>query len=94
MSTVDVFVSDIFILIYVSDHHTHTHTVCLLLAACMGYNLLSFPPAINLNKSLQIPRLTLPFCVSACALQSRSMKTKQPTCLFVGTLGARQPSPF
>ncbi len=44
--------------------------------ACMlrVHNLLSFPPAINLNKSLQIPLLTLPFCVSACVLQNHNIR--------------------
>lgn len=56
------------------DPCVSTNPLCVLLAACMCYNLLSFPPAINLNKSLQIPLLTLPFCVSACVLQNHSMR--------------------
>ena len=47
--------------------------VCLLRV----HNLLSFPPAINLNKSLQIPILTLPVCVSACVLQKSQQKGKR-----------------
>lgn len=56
--------------------------MCALLAACIGYNLLSFPPAINLNKSLQIPLLTLPFGVSACVLQNHSMSENSQHVFF------------
>lgn len=50
--------------------HRALYVLCLLRV----HNLLSFPPAINLNKSLQIPLLTLPFCVSACVLQNHNIR--------------------
>lgn len=48
----------------------------------------SFSPAINLNKSLQIPLLTLPFCVSAWVLQNRQHEGSRD--LFVGPLTANE----
>lgn len=58
----------------IRDRPLCEHQLFYVLCLLRVHNLLSFPPAINLNKSPQIPLLTLPFCASACVLQNHSIR--------------------
>ena len=66
------------------EHCPPLHALCLLRV----HNLLSFPPAINLNKSLQIPFLALPFCVSACVLQNHNIRENDSVNMSFCRLGS------